>query len=174
MEKKAPEALDSKELTFVLTKLQRIANPPERIFFCILSLMGIFGGIACIGMAIFASNVVEALTTVSIGVVIILIFYFIFGRILTSLFLNLVSDEYINYLNIDVRTMTASWGIANEWLVGSPLSLLTASKGLFGTFIIRDHAKGYSCVIPKESITYDELKRLVGKQTLEDGRGAYK
>jgi len=92
-----------------------------------------------------------------VAVAVVSICGLVFRKPVQSLYQCLVTGEYIN--TVEFKDDSMGFGVDGSQ-AELPLKLLRVTKGLCGTVVIR-HPYGYSIVLPKEVISFAELKELI-------------
>jgi len=142
------------QLSFSLTRLQRVINPPERLVFtlcgtCVL-LITLYG-------VIMAPQFIPNWIVLGIG---LLATWLLFRKQMMSFLLSLLTNHYINTLVIEDNDVI--WGVDVPQMRLNR-KVLRVGRGLFGTIILR-HPYGYSITLPRNIMSIAELKKKVGHE----------
>lgn len=140
-------------VTYTLTRLQRVLNPPERLLFAFVGLAGLALG----GLVAIASVVQGFWLGISLGILIAPGAWLIFRNPVRSLYASVFDSEYINRLTVYAEWIDLGW---SGGAVRIPKGLLTVSRGVLGTCVLRDKPRGYSVTVASVAVTTDELRRL--------------
>ena len=138
-------------LSFTLSRLQRIANPPERLVYVCA---------AAVQVAVILLVVVKA--PLVVGIIFLLILYvslrYVFRGPIISFVADVTLKTYLNTLELHNRVVKV--GIDGlQWVVPR-FGPLRVSKGLFGTFLMREPLSGRCWVVPRDVIAESDLRNL--------------
>lgn len=125
------------KLSYSLTPLQRVINPPERLLFAV-------GGTFGLAMAAWGILMAPGAQKLVIGGA-AAIFLLVFRRPLVSFYRCLFADKYIN--TVEIGNDAVAFGV-NGLQAKRSRRPLKVARGLCGTFVVRS-PYGYSLVIPK-------------------------
>ncbi|MCL2649334.1 MAG: hypothetical protein FWD61_20455 [Phycisphaerales bacterium] len=145
-------------LTFSLNRFQRIANPVERWFFAFLGGIGLLG-CACVTIKVSLLAPFPEKWFSLLFIALFCMFWWMFGRIIRSLCLQVLCNKYINILEIDSHVI--KFGIDSLEAVIPHFQAAAVGKGLFRTYIIRLPHAGESFTIPRTSVDVTVLKRVL-------------
>jgi hypothetical protein len=147
----ADAARHSIVLSFSLSRVQRVVNPCERLIWviCGVSLMAI--GLLALIQSPWAWPP-WALALFLWGFV-----FKMFRRPIISFGGSLIGNAYINRVQFTEDFVACGF---NTLTARMPRRHLRVSKGWLGTYLL-SHPYGYTVVIPREAIAFDELKRLL-------------
>jgi len=140
------------DLTYKLSRMQRVVNPPERLVYAFSVILMIL----MLLLVIFQHGAWPV--GVSVTGIIALLFILLLRGPLRSLFLSVTSDEYINkimitqgYIYFGINEATDKWDC----------SFVTVSCGLCNTLLIRGISG--AIVIPSGLIKYTYLKDTIDR-----------
>ena len=146
-------------LSFSMTRLQRIVNPTERIIFAFSALLGL------VVMLIIPLQAIKVPVVWLAATACIAVLYLLFRRPLTSLYLAITHDEYINI--VEIRKNDIRLGVGKPDLTISR-GACSVGQGFFGVSVLRT-SFGQSIVIPQSSIPTSELKNLFNNNNTKRG-----
>jgi hypothetical protein len=141
-----------RRLTFTLSALQRLANPPEMAIFALIgTLLLLIGSGGVIGCLIFGATL-----GVKLSSILILALFWAAWRTVrgpTKTFYRLaLGTKYIN--SVELSPGRIDFGVDELSMVLPVLPQTTSlSSGIFGTHVLRFPLNGYSLVIPKAAIS---------------------
>ena len=142
-------------LSFTLTRLQWVINPPERLIIVPLFLtLAVLTPVSFV-MSIISKAPLSVICVFGVGWV---CSWIAFRRPILSFYTSLVTDKYFNTLLIEQDSVCV--GIDGLQL-RFPRNGLKVSRGLFGTAIVRWVPMGYSVTLPTDAIPFKKLKRLI-------------
>jgi hypothetical protein len=148
-------------LAFKLTRWQRVLNPIGRLFYTLLGIPFL----AILPMAFMAahgSTEVLLTTIIALGLL-------VFWALPTSLFLRTIFSDNGYVDRIELHDDFVSYRLPpfisgypeNASACKQPRITMTLTKGLCGTFVLRDISDGRkTIVLPRTCATYDQLKQF--------------
>jgi len=151
------------ELSYSLTRLQRVLNPLERLPLAIFGTLFLLGSVfGTLAISWSCDSVWEALGTLvmMLGITAVMMWLFFLVPML-SFFFHIFSSRYINTLAIGDDYL--SYGFNGTDSTIPFLKNLTVTKGVCDTMMIHNTWRGYTIVLPREVIPLAELKQLIEK-----------
>lgn len=145
-------------LSFTLSRLQRMANPPERLLYVCLAVGQVMLGLWVVVMSPVVGSILLLMISLLVGL--------IFRGPIYSFFASALTRGYVNTVEMDHAWV--KFGIDGLQAVLPGKSALKVSKGLFGTFIIRNLTSGHSWIIPQNAITLSGLRNVTAGHDLSD------
>jgi hypothetical protein len=148
-------------LSFKLTRWQRVLNPIGRLLYALLGLPLL----AILPIALMAAHdSAEVLLTIILALGLL-----VFWALPTSLFLRTIfsDSDYVDW--IEIHGYFVSYRLPpfisgypeNTSACKQPRIMMTLTKGLCGTFVLRDILDSRkTIVLPRTCMTYDQLKQL--------------
>ncbi len=148
-------------ISFKLTRWQRVLNPIERLLYALLGLPLL----AILPIALMAAHdSTEVLLTMILALGLL-----VFWALPTSLFLRTIFSDSGYVDRIEIHDDFVSYRLPpfisvypeNASDCKQPRITMTLTKGLCGTFVLRDILDGRkTIVLPRTCATYDQLKQL--------------
>jgi hypothetical protein len=148
-------------ISFKLTRWQRVLNPIERLLYALL-------GIPLLAILPIAFMAAHDSTEVLLTTVLLLGLLVFWARP-TSLFLRTIFSDSGYVDRIEIHGDFVSYKLPrhisvypeNASVCKQPRITMTLTKGLCGTFVLRDILDGRkTIVLPRTCMTYDQLKQL--------------
>lgn len=148
-------------ISFKLTRWQRVLNPIERLFYALLGIPFL----AILPMAFMATHDSTEVLLTAIFALGLLVFW----ALPTSFFLRAIFSDNGYVDRIEIHDDSVSYRLPphmsgypeNASVCKQPRITMTLTKGLCGTFVLRDILDGRkTIVLPRTCATYDQLKQL--------------
>lgn len=140
-------------LSFTLTRLQQIMNPPERIFYALVTISTVvfFGIIIWFVPGSWPVGV-------GMGLGVILFVMWSMGGITLGLITSILFKEYVNTVEFGHHYLRYGFEEIEYEIMLPPFRI---SKGLFHVIILRYYTTGHSIVLPQSAISIEHVKELI-------------
>jgi hypothetical protein len=152
---------ESVVISFKLTRWQRVLNPVERLLYVLLG-MPFLAVLPLCFMRAHGNAQVLFTTLLALGLL-------VFWALPTARHFRTISSDNGYVDRIEIRDDFVSYKIPpgisgypeNASACKHPRRMMTLTKGLYGTFVLRDVLDGRKTVVlPRTCVAYDQLKQL--------------